>query len=56
MAGVVIRALAWLGPRHVETSLDVVLPKLSREELAELAAARAIMPGWMAEPISVRLA
>ncbi|MDE2762767.1 MAG: AbiEi antitoxin N-terminal domain-containing protein [Gemmatimonadota bacterium] len=56
MAGVVIRALAWLGPRHVETSLDAVLPKLSREDLAELAAARAVMPGWMAEPISRRLA
>ena len=56
MAGLVIRALAWLGPRHVETSLDAVIPKLAREDLEELAAARAVMPGWMAEPISARLA
>ena len=56
MAGAVIRALAWLGPRHVETSLDAVIPKLTREDLEELAAARAVMPGWMAEPISARLA
>ena len=55
MAGLVIRALAWLGPRHVDASLDAVLPKLSREDLKELAAARAVMPGWMAEPISARL-
>ena len=56
MAGMVIRALAWLGPRHIDASLDRVLPKLSREDLEELAAARAVMPRWMAEPISARLA
>ena len=56
MAGVVIRALAWLGPEEIEDSLDAVLPKLSEPELNELAAARAIMPKWMAEPLSTRLA
>ena len=54
-AGVVIRALAWLGPREVEDGLDAVLPRLSERELNELAAARAVMPRWMAEPLSTRL-
>ena len=55
-AGVVIRAVAWLGPREVEKSLDAVLPTLSGEDLSELSAARTIMPAWMAEPLSARLA
>ena len=55
-AGVVIRAIAWLGPDEIEESLDAVLPTLSGEDLNELAAARAIMPTWMAEPLSARLA
>ncbi len=55
-AGVVIRAVAWLGPREVEESLDAVLPTLSGEDLGELSAARAVMPAWMAEPLSARLA
>jgi hypothetical protein len=56
MAGVVIRALAWLGPHEVEDGLDVVLPRLTQEDLDELAAARAVMPRWMAEPLSTHLA
>ena len=55
-AGVVIRAIAWLGPDEIEESLDAVLPTLSGEDLNELAAARAVMPTWMAEPLSARLA
>ena len=51
MAGVVIRALAWLGPNEVENGLDAVLPRLTPEDLDELAAARAVMPLWMAEPL-----
>ena len=54
-AGVVIRALAWLGPQEVEDSLDAVLSQLSQRELNELAAARAVMPRWLAEPLSTRL-
>ena len=54
-AGDIIRALAWLGPGEVEESLDEVLPTLSPDELDELSNARAIMPSWMAEPISARL-
>ena len=54
--GVVIRAfLAWLGPEEVEESLDAVLPQLSERELNELATARAVMPRWLAEPLSARL-
>ena len=54
-AGEVIRALAWLGPEEVEDSLETVLPTLSEEDLKELSAVRAIMPIWMAEPVSARL-
>ncbi len=55
-AGDVIRALAWLGPQEVEDGLEAVLPTLSEEDRDELAAARAVMPNWMAEPVSVHLA
>ena len=54
-AGQVIRALAWLGREEVEDALDAVLPSLSKEDLDELSAARAVMPIWMAEPVSVRI-
>ena len=52
----VIRAIAWLGPLEVETSLDAVLPMLSEKDLSELSAARAALPKWMAEPLSRRIA
>ena len=55
-AGDVIRALAWLGPEEVEDGLEAVLPTLSETDRDELGAARAIMPIWMAEPLSARLA
>ena len=55
-AGDVIRALAWLGPEEIEDSLESVLPTLSKADRDELAAARAIMPIWMAEPLSARIA
>ena len=55
-AGDVIRALAWLGPEEVEDGLEVVLPTLSETDRDELAAARTVMPIWMAEPVSTRLA
>ena len=54
-AGDVIRALAWLGPAEVEDGLEAVLPTLSETDRDELAAARAVMPIWMAEPVSARL-
>ena len=52
----VIRALAWLGPEEVEDGLDAVLRRLSEEDLDQLAAARAVMPTWMAERLSTHLA
>ena len=55
-AGNVIRALSWLGPEEVEDALQAVLPKLSAEDLEELAAARTVMPAWMAEPVSALVA
>ena len=51
-AGAAVRALSWLGPDEVEASLDVIRRKLSAEDLQELAASRAVMPAWMAEPVS----
>ena len=55
-AGDVVRALAWLGPEEVEDGLESVLSTLSDGDRDELAAARAVMPIWMAEPLSARLA
>ncbi len=55
-AGDVIRALAWLSPEEVEDGLEAVLPTLSEADRHELATARAVMPIWMAEPVSARLA
>ncbi len=51
-AGDVIRALAWIGPAEVRDGIQAVLPGLSREDMEELAKARATMPLWMAEPVS----
>ena len=55
-AGTVIRAISRLGPHEVERSLDAVLPKLSRKDVDELVPAQAVLPKWMAEPLSRRLA
>ena len=55
-AGNAVRALAWFGPREVEDALAAVASRLSDDDMAELAAARAIMPGWMAEPVSALIA
>jgi len=41
--------------KETDDSLDAVWPALSSEELAELAAARAVLPAWMAESVSARL-
>ena len=55
-SGDAVRALAWLGPQEVEESLKIIEGKLSAEELAELAASRAMMPAWIAEPVSAMVA
>ena len=55
-AGEAVRALSWLGPDEVEANLDVIGRKLSAEDFQELAASRAIMPAWLAEPVSAMVA
>ena len=55
-AGEIIRALAWLGPTEVRVGLEAVLPGLSPEDISDLAEARATMPHWMAEPVSLLVA
>ena len=51
-AGEVVRALSWLGPDEVEAALELIGGKLSAEDFQELAASRAVMPAWVAEPVS----
>lgn len=55
-AGDAVRALAWLGSQEVEESLSLIVRKLSAEDLDELAASRAMMPAWIAEPVSAMVA
>ena len=55
-AGDAVRALAWLGPEEVEENLEVLGKRLSSQDLDELATARAVMPSWIAEPISSTVA
>ena len=52
-AGDVVRALAWLGPEEIKENLERLGKRLSSQDLAELAAIRAVMPAWIAGPISV---
>ena len=55
-AGDAVRALAWLGPKEVEENLEALEHKLSSEDIEELAATRAVMPAWLAEPVSAMVA
>ncbi|MDE2999058.1 MAG: DUF6088 family protein [Gemmatimonadota bacterium] len=55
-AGAVVRALSWLGPDEVEAGLGVIGRKLAAEDFRELAASCAVMPAWMAEPVSEMVA
>ncbi len=51
-AGSIVRALAWLGPLEAEEALERLAPRISAGDLVELARARAVLPAWIAEPIS----
>ena len=51
-AGDAVRALAWLGSREVETGIEAIVTKLSAEDFDELLSARAVLPAWMAGPLS----
>ena len=55
-AGEAVRALAWLGPEAVEDNLRALECRLSAEDMRELAASRAVMPAWMAQPVSAIVA
>ena len=55
-AGDAVRALAWLGPEEVEENLETLGHMLSPEDIEELAATRAVMPAWLAEPVSAMVA
>jgi Family of unknown function (DUF6088) len=50
-AGAAVRALAWIGPTHADTSLMSLHRTLPRSEWQALASSRATLPGWMAEAI-----
>jgi hypothetical protein len=51
-AGRVIRALSWLGPEHAGAALKSLSSRLSTEEWQAMRAARATLPGWMAQAVS----
>ena len=55
-AGDAVRALAWLGPEEVKENLGAIEKRLSSRDLEELAATRAVMPAWLAEPVSAMVA
>ncbi|THF67287.1 hypothetical protein E6C76_02605 [Pseudothauera nasutitermitis] len=50
-AGAAVRALAWIGPAHANESLASLRRSLPLAEWQALAAARAALPGWMAQAI-----
>ena len=55
-AGDAVRALAWLGPEEVKENLGAIEKRLSPRDLEEMAATRAVMPAWLAEPVSAMVA
>ena len=50
-AGAAVRALAWMGPTHVQESLAALHRTLPSAEWRALASARAALPSWMARAI-----
>jgi hypothetical protein len=50
-AGTAVRALAWMGPAHVNESLVILHGTLPNAEWRALASARAVLPSWMAKAI-----
>lgn len=56
LAGEVLRAIAWLGPEKVGASMARLRAKLNPAALAEMASARAHMPTWMAQQVSMLMA
>ena len=50
-AGAAVRALAWMGPAHVQESLAALHLTLPTAEWRALASTRAALPSWMARAI-----
>ena len=51
-AGTLIRALTFLHPNETKETLSKVVPQLSEADMAELLAARSVLPEWIARPLS----
>ena len=51
-AGTLIRALTFLHPDETEETLSKVVPWLSETDLSELLTVRAVLPEWIAKPLS----
>lgn len=51
-AGTLIRALTFLHPDETEETLNKVVPQLSETDFSELLTMRAILPEWIAKPLS----
>jgi hypothetical protein len=52
-AGDIVRALAWLGPEKASKAIRSLRVKLPPSEISEVTSARARLPTWMAQEISV---
>ena len=51
-AGTLVRALIFLSRQETEEALGEVMPRLSDADLLELLAMRAVLPEWIAKPLS----
>jgi Family of unknown function (DUF6088) len=54
-AGEAVRALAWIGNRHVGEALQKLKHRLSEATMNELMAVRRALPGWLSKSISQNL-
>lgn len=52
-AGAAVRALAWMGPEHVRTSLVALHRTLPPAEWQALQSSSAVLPSWMARAIGI---
>ena len=50
--GAAVRAMEYFGPREIDDAVAAVASKLSADEMTGLLATRAVLPTWMAEPLS----
>ena len=58
-AGLLLRALVWLGPafpQEIEQALEKVVPGLAANDREEFASLQGVMPTWLAYPVSKCLA